>query len=172
MTAKTYDIPAILALPVAKNDHKAATIGQYIGAAAATALNGGNLSPSARYLWRNPILTALVKAKIIPGVLQKDGSLYSADETHSSAVFEAIGEYLKGADYQNLPVAPVIKEWYIVDFDKSYGSSEITLQEILSGPHTEEEARRIREEEYSTSVYQYSSYVLHIPVPTDLPKKA
>jgi len=172
MTTAKYDIPAILALPVEKNDRQVTTVGQYVATSTRKNLLNTYFSPSERVSWRNPILAALVKAQIITGTLQKDGSLYNASEAQGQEVLEAIGEYLIKADYSALPEAPVIKEWYVVDFDKTYGSNEITLQEIISGPHTEEEARKIRKEAYSTGAYEFSSYVLHIPVPTDLPKKA
>jgi hypothetical protein len=171
MTTPKYDIPAILALPVGENEYNALTVGQYLGAITGKLLETNNFSPSTRVLWRNPVLAALVKAKIISGVLQKDGTLYSASETGSEHVFAAINAYLTSADYANLAELPPVREWYVVDFDNDYGSTEIRLLDVLSGPHTEEEARKVREEEYNTSSYKYSAYVLRVPLPEDLPKK-
>jgi hypothetical protein len=165
MTASKYDIPAILALPVEENEYGAATIGQYLGASVGGYLRSGIITRQTYGNWKKTVLTALVKSGPITGVLQKDGSLYNIEEYTAQDLLKALEEHLTGADYSTLALPEPVREWYVVDTEEDDETRKMVIIDILSGPHTEEEARELKEKNWNGPSYKTTAFVAHIPTP-------
>lgn len=168
MTAKEYDIPAILALPIEAKGTQAVTIGQYLGESIGKFLITGGITGSFYSEWKKPVLTALVKGEVVSGTLQKSGDLYNISEDDARAVLAAIQTHLTSADYALLTLPEPIREWYVIDTEDDDTTGKRKLDYFLSGPHTEEEARKDKEKNWNSPGYKDTAIVVHISVPEGL----
>jgi len=129
----------IIDLPMGKNDARARTIGGYLAALLEGVLREGECfdgkRPFGNSNWEGEMMTALVKAEVIPGVIDEDGFLDDADYDAGTEALVGALVVLRGPEKSTGEVA------YSAYFVACGGKSLVSGAEL---PSWDEQAEEIR----------------------------